>query len=370
MAAIPFYPSYSMSDIDIQLEGQWEQQHKERQRAKQHLQDLLPSSQIWMTHSGTAALELGFSQMNLQAGDQVIMPSFNFVSSANLLARQGIELCFADIDPISLCLSAITVQPLINGQTKAILTVNYNGVNPHLKELRELCNLHGLMLIEDGAMSYGHIHPESEIFQYSDWGIVSFDNTKHLSSHQGGALIVNGKLERALVDESYWLGTNRAAFDSGKTTHYEWVNTGSKFGMSEWNAAYLNAFIRRWPSNKWARTRNTAFWLEWLQMPEQKVHFQPAYCPNNQSLIHGVYLICHQATEHARLADYLKSTGIECHPHYYPLHKSAFAQSKGWDHPLPTTERVAANLLRLPCHEQVTEAELAFMASTIHAFYS
>lgn len=361
---ISFYPSQSKLGFEGLLsQPRWEHENRFKSQAQALISSEWPTLQTRLTHSGTAALEMGTLLEQVSTGDEIILPSYTYVSSATAFAMRGCTLKFADINPRTLCLDIPSVEKALTPNTKGVLTVHYNGINPDLKELSALCKKHGIGLWGDGAMSFGQ---EQELFELCDWSIISLDHTKHFHAVQGGIFLTHPNRYPAL-DESLRNGTNKLAFDRGDISSYEWVGPGSKFEMSELHAFLLFEKWKQKDSVLSMRKSNSLHLQSLLKEGEQKEYWQ---CPTHvDNAIHGYYLIFPNASTRHTIQEQLNAMGIEARPHYNPLHSSSFGQKFSTDS-LPYTEWVANGLLRLPQHEEVSESQLNSLAESLYRFFS
>jgi dTDP-4-amino-4,6-dideoxygalactose transaminase len=203
------------------------------------LQKIYPSSKLFLTHSATGALEMIALLMNIQKGDEVILPSFTFVSSANAFVSRGATPVFVDIETETLNLDLELVEKAITPKTRAIIAVHYAGHSCDLNRLKSICEKHNLFLVEDAAMAFGNTYDGKPLGTIGDFGVISFDITKQISAVQGGLLLVNNQDFRKRAGYIYHIGTNREDFMEGNIPYYEWVDVGSKFQMNEMNAVSL-----------------------------------------------------------------------------------------------------------------------------------
>lgn len=211
------------------------------------LENTYSSSHLLLTHSATGGLEIIAQLMNLKDGDEVIMPSFTFVSSANAFVGLGATPVFVDINKQTLNLDLDFVEEAITPRTKAIVAMHYIGHACELGRLRAICDNHNLFLIEDAATGFGGHYRGKPLGAIGDFGVISFDITKHISAVQGGLLLINNADFAKRANQIYHNGTNRVEFENGETSYYEWVGAGSKYQMNELNAAFYtnNYYIQK-----------------------------------------------------------------------------------------------------------------------------
>ncbi len=204
------------------------------------LKYIYPKSELFLTHSATGALEMIASLINVQSGDEIIMPSFTFVSTANAFVSKGGVPVFIDINPTTLNIDETLIEQAITPKTRAIIAMHYAGHSCNMSALKNICEKYNLYLIEDAAVGFGSYYQEQALGSIGDFGVISFDVTKHISAIQGGLLMVNNKKFNDRAHTIYHVGTNRNAFEKGEIPYYEWVDIGSKYQMNELNAAFLD----------------------------------------------------------------------------------------------------------------------------------
>lgn len=333
------------------------------------LREAYPSSDLFLTHSATGALEMIAHLLNVQEGDEIIMPSFTFVSTANAFVSRGATPVFVDIDPETLNIDPALVAAQITDKTKAIIAVHYAGHPCDLAALADLCKQHGLYLIEDAAMGFGNQYAGKGLGSHGDFGVISFDITKQISAVQGGLLLVNNPAFGARADNIYHIGTDRSAFMEGSKPYYEWVDVGSKFQMNELNAAVLHEYLLQSEAVLQRRNELSRIYFDKLHPLASSGLFRIMPVERLEANVHEFYLILDSEPQRAELSAYLAAAGIEAIFHYIPLHNSAFGKAKGKSGALPHTEDIAGRLLRLPLHTGLTEDELLYVCEQIKAFF-
>ena len=302
---------------------------------------------VLLTPSCTAALELITLLIELGPGDEVVMPSFTFTSTATSVALRGAKPVFCDIDEDTLSIDLEKVQKLINSNTKAICVVNYAGSSCDLIEARRICDEHGIFLIEDAAQSLGSFYNGQPMGTFGDFSAISFHETKNIQCGEGGAIIINNKdfLERAEIIREK--GTNRTNFRKGLVSKYKWLDHGSSFLLSELNAAFLFPQIRQISEIAKARL---AQYDKYKQGLSNCTYLKlPSIEPNVKHNAHIFYVILKTQLEKERLQDYMEKNRILVTTHYEPLHLSPFSKKHKLNtNNLDVTERIAPKLLRLP----------------------
>lgn len=333
------------------------------------LKAIYSPSELFLTHSATGALEMIASLIDVQPGDEIIMPSFTFVSTANAFVGKGAIPVFIDINPTTLNIDESLIEQAITPKTKAIVAMHYAGHSCKMNFLKALCEKHQLFLIEDAAVSFGSYYKDQPQGSIGDFGAISFDVTKHISAIQGGVLIVNNKkfIERA--NTIYHIGTNRNAFQKGETPYYEWIDIGSKYQMNELNAAYLYEQLCQAETILKTRISLSALYYKNLKHLEElnKLKLIPEFLiPKN---IHEFYIILNSKEERENLRIYLNNNNIEALFHYIPLHNTKMGLKTGRYVGGDSTENISQRLLRLPLHTELTPSEVEYITTSIKAFF-
>ena len=284
------------------------------------LQPYFPKAQLLLTHSATGGLDIIAHLLDIQEGDEVILPSYTFVSTVNAFASRGATPVFVDIEPNKMNLDLDLVERAITSKTQAIVAVHYAGHSCDLNRLKKICEKHSLILIEDAAMALGNSFEGTQLGGIGDFGVISFDVTKHISAIQGGLLIVNNEKYRKRANNIYHIGTNRSEFTDGSVPYYEWVDVGSKFQMNELNAAYLyEQLIHR---NEIFQRRKTISkqYFEGLKSLSERGYFSMLNGELISENIHEFYIIVKSKIDRLNLSKFLMANGIEALFHYFPLH--------------------------------------------------
>jgi dTDP-4-amino-4,6-dideoxygalactose transaminase len=323
-----------------------------------------------LTTSCTDALELSALLAGIQAGDEVILPSYTFVSTANAFALRGARLVFADSEAATPNLDVSQLEALITPHTKAIVAVHYAGMAVDMDPLLALAEQYGLYVIEDAAQAIDATYKGRPLGGLGDLGAFSFHETKNIIAGEGGMAAVNraGWQERA---EILWeKGTNRAAFYRGEVDKYGWVDVGSSFLPSEMVAAFLWGQLEHLEA---IQQRRTALWqryAEGLAPLEQAGKLRLPQVPSYASLNgHLFYIETASIEERDRLIAYLKEQQINAVFHYLALHKSPYYHDKHDGRPLPRADHWADTLLRLPLFYQLQSSDVDRVIDRISQFY-
>jgi dTDP-4-amino-4,6-dideoxygalactose transaminase len=303
-----------------------------------------------LTHSCTAALEMTALLLDLQPGDEVIMPSFTFVSTANAFVLRGAVPVFIDIHPDTLNLDERLIEAAITPRTKAICVVHYAGVGCEMDTILALARAHGLRVVEDAAQGIHATYKGRPLGSIGDFGALSFHETKNVICGEGGALLINDPVfveQAEIVREK---GTNRSRFFRGQVDKYTWVDAGSSYLPGEITAAFLSAQLEEVEP---IIRRRLAIWDRyhaWAEPLETKGLLRrpivPEHCTHNA---HMYYLLLQSLQKRTAFIAHLKASGIGAVFHYIPLHSSPagrrFGRTSG---AMTVTDDVADRLVRMP----------------------
>lgn len=333
------------------------------------LRKMYPHSKLFLTHSATGALEMIALLMNIQKGDEIIMPSFTFVSTANAFASRGATPVFIDIEKESLNLDLELVEKAITPKTKAIVAVHYAGHSCNLNRLKVICDKYNLFLIEDAAMAFGNTYNESPLGTVGDFGVVSFDVTKQISAIQGGLLLINNPDFERRAGHIYHIGTNRTDFMEGNIPYYEWVDFGSKFQMNEMNAVALYDQLIQYNAILTHRNNLSKLYYKELRGFEEKGKLKLMPFNYLEENYHEFYILLKDKPERENLSSYLLERGIETMFHYIPLHNSKKGKSFG-EADLPNSTAISDSLLRLPLHTELGNKEVVFIVEQLNMYFN
>ncbi len=339
-------------------------------KSQTELQTLTGCQKVLLTHSCTAALEMSVLLADIQPGDEVIMPSYTFVSTANAVVLQGGVPVFIDIRPDTLNIDENKIEEAITPLTKAIICVHYAGVACEMDTIRSIAKKHNLIVIEDAAQGVEAYYKNKALGTLGHSGAFSFHATKNIISGEGGALLVNDPewIDRA---EMIWeKGTNRKKFLLGQVDKYSWVDKGSSFLPGEVTAAFLVAQLE---SVKEITEQRVKIWnhyhhvLDALEKQEKLIRPTiPTDCQHNG---HLYYILLKDGAQRKLLMNHLRQQGIQPATHYVPLHDSIagqrFARTSG---DLAVTCRVADTILRLPLFSELAESQIDFIGAEIEKF--
>jgi len=334
------------------------------------MQDIFSVHKLMLTTSCTSALEMSVLLCGLEPGDEVILPSFTFVSTANVLVLRGIVPRFVDIRRDTKNLDEELIEAAITGKTKAIIPVHYAGVSCDMDAIGSIACKHDLRVIEDAAQGVNATYKGTFLGTLGDLGTYSFHETKNYSSGEGGALPINDEMlvERAeLIREK---GTDRSRFDRGQVDKYSWVDVGSSFLPSDILAAYLYAQLEALDEINEQRKRVVELYKDRLQdLADEgiiELPFIPENCRTNN---HMFYILLKDQQVRSGLIEHLKNNAVLAVFHYVPLHNSPMGRKLGCDKvELPVTQSVSERLLRLPLYCGLSEADVGFVCDLLDEF--
>lgn len=325
-----------------------------------------------LTTSGTTALEMAAILSDIQPGDEVIMPSYTFVSTANAFVLRGAKIVFVDIRPDTMNIDEKLIEAAITEKTKAIVPVHYAGVSCEMDTIMEIAKEHNIKVIEDAAQGVMAFYKGKALGAIADFGCYSFHETKNYSMGEGGAILINSpeNVERAEIIREK--GTNRSNFLRGQVDKYTWVDIGSSFLPSELNAAHLlcqlenaekinNSRLDIW--NKYYDGLAPLAETGAIELP-----FIPEGCAHNA---HMFYIKAKDIEERTKLISYLSENGIAAVFHYVPLHSSPAGQNFGefFGEDVYTTKE-SERLLRLPLYYGLSDDDCQYVIDKVKAFYN
>jgi dTDP-4-amino-4,6-dideoxygalactose transaminase len=330
------------------------------------------AKRILLTHSCTAALEMAAILCQLEPGDEVILPSFTFVSTANAFYLRGARLVFVDIRPDTLNIDETRIEEAITEHTKIIVPVHYAGVACEMDTIMEIAHKHSLYVVEDAAQGVNARYGEKFLGTIGDIGTYSFHETKNVICGEGGAIVINNErfIERAEIIREK--GTNRSKFLRGEVDKYTWVDIGSSYLPSDILSAFLYAQLEKMEQINHRRRELFDYYYRAL-MPvanDGKLRL-PQVSSKCQSNNHLFYIILEDENIRDALMDHLKSKGILAVFHYIPLHLSPVGRSMGHsDGQLPVTESMSGRLLRLPFYYDLKQEKQDEVINCIKEFLS
>ncbi len=325
---------------------------------------------VLLTSSCTDALEMASILANIKQGDEVIVPSYTFVSSANPFVLRGAKIIFADSEKKSPNIDSDKLKLLITKNTKAIVVVHYAGIACDMDKIMAIANANNIVVIEDAAHSIDACYKNRPLGSIGHLATFSFHETKNITCGEGGMLVINDEqfIERAEIIREK--GTNRTAFNRGEVNKYEWVDVGSSFLMSEINAAFLFAQIENLEK---IQEKRLAIWNRYysaLTSFEDNNKFQlPQFTNDEKYNAHLFFIVCNSLNDRNGLITFLKSKNIQASFHYGALHKSKYYTNHYEEKVLPNAEKFANCLIKLPLHYYLSDEDVDCVVEAIKSYY-
>ena len=324
-----------------------------------------------LTTSGTQALEMAALLSDIQPGDEVILPSYTFVSTANAFVLRGAKLVFVDIRPDTMNIDEKLIEDAITEKTRAIVPVHYAGVGCEMDTIMDIAKRHNLVVVEDAAQGVNAFYKGRALGSIGDYGCFSFHETKNYSMGEGGAILINRPEQIEDAEIIREKGTDRSRFFRGQVDKYTWVNIGSSFLPSDINAAYLMAQLEMADEINENRLQSWARYNEGLQDLAQEgvieLPYIPEECAHNA---HMFYIKTKDMEERKALISYLKERDIAAVFHYVPLHSAPaglrFGRFHGEDR---YTTKESERLLRLPMYYNLSESDRQKVIDAVRGFY-
>lgn len=324
-----------------------------------------------LTTSGTQALEMAALLSDIQPGDEVILPSYTFVSTANAFVLRGAKLVFVDIRPDTMNIDEKLIEDAITDKTRAIVPVHYAGVGCEMDTIMDIAKRHNLVVVEDAAQGVNAFYKGRALGSIGDYGCFSFHETKNYSMGEGGAILINRPEQIEDAEIIREKGTDRSRFFRGQVDKYTWVNIGSSFLPSDINAAYLMAQLEMADEINENRLQSWTRYNEGLQDLAKEgvieLPYIPEECAHNA---HMFYIKTKDMEERKALISYLKERDIAAVFHYVPLHSAPaglrFGRFHGEDR---YTTKESERLLRLPMYYNLSESDQQKVIDAVHGFY-
>lgn len=335
------------------------------------MEEKFNAQKILLTTSCTSALEMAAILLDIQPGDEVILPSYTFVSTADAFVMVGAKIVFVDINPKTMNIDENKIEEAITSKTKAIVVVHYAGISPDMDRIMKIAKEHNLKVVEDSAQGVMAKYKDKYLGTIADLGYYSFHETKNYSMGEGGAIVINDPelIERAEIIREK--GTNRNKFFRGEIDKYTWVDYGSSYLPSELNCAYLYPQLKDAEMINNDRLTSWNYYKDGLKELEKDgcitLQYVPEYSEHNA---HMFYIKAKNLEERTKLIEYLKSKGIQAVFHYIPLHTSPagmrFGRFFGED---KYTTSESEKLVRLPMYYGLTRKEQDEVIDAIKKFY-
>ena len=340
-------------------------------RCNQWIEEKTGTSKALLTTSCTHATEMAALLCCVGEGDEVIMPSFTFVSTADAFVIRGAKAVFIDIRPDTMNMDETLIEDAITDRTKAIVPVHYAGVSCEMDTIMDIAEKHHLTVIEDAAQGVMSQYKGKALGTIGDYGCYSFHETKNYSMGEGGALLIKNPNDIEKAEIIREKGTDRSKFFRGQVDKYTWVDYGSSYLPSDLNAAYLWAQLELADEINENRLASWKQYYESLKDLKEKELLElpviPAECVHNA---HMFYIKAKDLSERTALIEYLKKNGVLSVFHYIPLHTAPAGKKYGRFHGEDRyTTRESERLLRLPMYYGLKESEISYITDLIHKFY-
>lgn len=340
-------------------------------RCQDKLEESLGCARALLTHSCTAALEIAAILCDIQPGDEIIMPSFTFVSTANAFVLRGGVPVFIDIRPDTLNLDERLIASALTDKTKALVPVHYGGMPCAMDEIMDIARKNNLLVVEDAAQAYLSRYKDRPLGSIGHLGCLSFHETKNIISGEGGALLVNDErfMDRA---EIVWeKGTDRSQFLRGDVDKYSWQDIGSSYMPSDMIAAFLLAQLEE--AEKIIASRSKTFhqyYRELKDLEDKELIRLPHLQAGSTGNGHLFYILAKNVEDYRGLMKHLASETIEAIPHYVPLHSSKAGLKRAkFSGSMKVTEDISQRLIRLPLYYGIKENDVSHVTQAIRKFF-
>lgn len=340
-------------------------------RCNKWIEDKFHAQKVLLTTSGTTALEMAMLLCDLKEGDEVILPSYTFSSTATSVVLTGAKLVFVDIRPDTMNIDEKKIEAAITDKTKAIVAVHYAGVACEMDSLMEIAKRYGLKVVEDAAQGVMSTYKGKALGTIGDFGCYSFHETKNYSMGEGGALVINNPEYNERAEILREKGTNRAKFFRGQVDKYTWVDYGSSYLPSDMNAAYLWAQLEQADEINQDRMDTWNYYYNELKYLQEKGMVElpviPEECIHNA---HMFYVKLKNLSERTEFITYLRDKGVQSTFHYIPLHSAPAGEKFGRFHgedQFTTSE--SEHLTRLPMYYGIGEQDRKYVVDCIKEYF-
>ncbi|MBT3169008.1 MAG: dTDP-4-amino-4,6-dideoxygalactose transaminase [Candidatus Cloacimonetes bacterium] len=320
------------------------------------------SPKVILTSSCTAALEMCVLLLNIKKNDEIIMPSFTHIGTANPFVRAGAKPIWSDINKQTKNITDF--EKLITSKTKAIIAVHYAGIACEIEKIKTICQKHDIFLIEDNAMGLGSFYNEKPLGSFGDLAVMSFHETKNIHCGEGGALFINNSIFWEKSDILYDYGTNKKKFLKNEVDKYAWVTLSSNFHISELQTAFLLPQLKILAKINNVRKQHWHRYYDALskKIPQEDLPYLPESCQHNGHLF---YLNTKNKKQRDLLLDKLHKANIEAVFHYTPLHSAPIWKGKFKNTKLPITTKVSNTIIRLPLFYDLQNDEIDYIVKQI-----
>ena len=339
-------------------------------KAQSMLEKQLSAQRVLLTHSCTGALEMAAMLAGFGPGDEVLVPSFTFVTSASSIMRTGATVVFCEVNPDTMLIDLDDLKSKITPKTKGIVAVDYAGYGNDYEEINQICEQYNLTCIEDAAQGLGSTWKSKPLGTHTRFGTISFHQTKNIHSGLGGCLVINSQEDIDKAEMVWERGTDRSAFFKGFVDKYSWQEVGSSFYPSELQAAFLCAQLESINENLSARKELWKYYDELLSRMEKDGPFKLLRPPNDSE--HNAHMMALQFSNSQKADDarlHLTQNGVQAVIHYVPLHSSPVGEKLGYSEgDLPVTTQAAACLIRLPLHLSMEKSDVDYVVKILQEY--
>jgi dTDP-4-amino-4,6-dideoxygalactose transaminase len=324
-----------------------------------------------LTTSCTHALEMAALLCDIKEGDEAIMPSYTFVSTADAFVLRGATPVFVDVNPKTMNIDETLIEDAITPRTKAIAVVHYAGISPDMDVIIDIAKRHNLLLVEDAAQGIMSTYKGKALGTFGDYGCLSFHETKNYSMGEGGAILLNNPADIEKAEILREKGTDRSRFLLGLVDKYTWRDKGSSYVPSDMNAAYLWAQLQMAHEINNDRLRSWGLYYELLTPLREEGYLELPYIPNNSDHnAHMFYIKVDNIDVRTKLSSFLSDRGIKTAFHYVPLHSAPAGLKYGrFDGEDKVTTKESERLLRLPMYYGLKEEDVKRVCEGIKAFF-
>ena len=343
---------------------------KYTKRCENFMEEKFGIKRALLTPSCSHALEMIALLLETKPGDEFIMPSFTYVTTASSFVKFGGIPVFVDIREDTLNIDERRIEERITSRTKAIVVVHYAGVGAEMDRILDIARKNDLLVIEDAAQGVNALYRGKYLGSFGVLGCYSFHETKNYSMGEGGALLINseGYIERAEILRDR--GTDRTKFIKGEVPSYKWVDLGAGYYASDLNAAVLWARFEKIDYIQDKREKIWKFYYKGLEDLEERGFIKlPKIPENTRPNWHIFYILMNSQKDRDKLIEHLASKGVQAVFHYVPLHESPYYTSNFGRIRLPITERVSRTIVRLPIHEVISEEDATFVVKSVQEFF-
>ena len=341
-------------------------------KCHQWMEERFNAQKVLLTTSGTTALDMAMLLCDLQPGDEVILPSYTFSSTATSAVLAGAKLVFVDVRPDTMNIDETKIEDAITDKTKVIIAMHYAGVACEMDTIMDIAKRHNLIVVEDAAQGVMSKYKGKHLGTIGTFGCYSFHETKNYSMGEGGALVINNSEYNERAEILREKGTNRAKFFRGQVDKYTWVDFGDSYLPSELNAAYLWAQLLNADEINGNRIATWNRYYQELQAMAMEGKFEiptvPKECEHNA---HMFYLKCKDLKERSEFIKFMKEKELYCVFHYIPLHSAPAGEKFGrFDGEDEFTTKESERLVRLPMYYGLLEDQVDLVVEGIKEFYS